>query len=192
MKLYIFLIAMGNFIIDALNILFLPSNQIIWYMVVFYTAVCTIACFFIDLFVALCIRALPKKLFAPEKKIFKINNWERGFYEHLGVRLYKDKIPDVGKGFKKGKLAEPNSPEYLRRYMIECCYGEVIHLLNILLGFLAIFVVPFQYFLTIALPVALVNAVLSLLPIFVLRYNRKKIEGIYQKVKFKALQNLAA
>ena len=147
-----------------------------------FTFLATAVCFLIDLVLAFAIRALPEKWFNPNKKIFKIFSWEKRFYEFIGVKHFKDKVPEVGKGFRKNKIQDPKDPQYLYRFMLESTYGEVIHILNIVLGFLAIFAVPLDLFLTISLPVCLVNAFLSLLPYFVLRYNRKKLSFVYEKM----------
>ena len=182
MALYLFLIALFNVLIDAFNIFVLPGNLEVFWQIILFTLLETAICFVIDLLLAVIIRYLPEKWFNPNKKIFTIFGFEKKLYIFLGVKNYKDRIPEVGKGFRKNKVADPNNPDYIFRYLLECCYGEVIHLISLPLGFLAIFVLPDQYKVSIGVPVCIVNAILSVLPVFVLRYNRKRLTNVYKRL----------
>lgn len=179
MKLYIFLIILANVVIDVINILFVESA---WYVIVAFTALSTIVAFIIDLILAVVIRRLPEKWFNPQKKVFKIFNFEKRLYECIGVKKFKDKIPELGKysGFRKNHVVDPKNPDYLYRFMMECCYGEVIHIISVPIGVLAMFCMPKTLWLTSGLPVVIVNAILCALPYFVLRYNRKKLATLYK------------
>ncbi len=133
----------------------------------------------IDAIVAVICRSLPASLANPERKIFAVSKKEKLFYERLKIRKWKDKIPEIGHltGFRKNKLAQPSDLGYLRRFLLENCYGEIVHIVSVPCGFaiLAFRRLTKTWF-SIALPVAIVNAVLNILPIFVLRYNYYKLK----------------
>ncbi len=184
MKLYLILIAIFNAIIDLL-VIFLLKPAYEWYVIVGITAGDTLIVFIIDLLLAIIVNKFPEKWFEPKKKIFRIFNWEKSFYEHIGVKHFKDHVPELGKfkGFEKNTIQDPNNPEYIHKYMVECCYGEVVHILGIIIGFVTIFCCPFDLWLFISLPVSVINAFMCALPHFTLRYNRKKLEKLYEALE---------
>ena len=55
----------------------------------------------------------------------------------------------------------------------------MIHLVTVFTGYLIIFICPLRYWLCFGFPIATVNAVLNVLPIFVLRYNTYKLNVLY-------------
>ena len=75
--------------------------------------------FAIDAVLALLVRTFPKKWVNPFNKVYKVHNWERKFYVKLGVRKWKDVIPESGKalvGFDKRNVAAMNDNEYLKKF----------------------------------------------------------------------------
>lgn len=121
----------------------------------------------------------------PESKYFKVSKKEKLRLERIGVRSFKDYLPDLGMlvKFPKGKIVDPRSPEYLMRYIMESCSGEIGHLIGAFAGFILLFAFPLQYILCFGLPVAIVNFVLSLLPVFSLRYNRYRLTLLYIRLQ---------
>ena len=103
------------------------------------------------------------------------------------VRHWKDKVPELGgfTSFHKNKLSDPWNNEYVERYMLEACYGVVIHLFSPFFAFLIILLDYKMYtgwswmWLTIMLPVAIVNAILIVLPAFILKYNLPKLKILW-------------
>lgn len=128
-------------------------------------------------------RALPQKWFAHDKKIFTVSAKEKKFYEKLKIRKWKDKVPELGMftNFSKNRIADPHSPEYLERYFLEACFGEVIHFVLPFLGFLALAFFP-RYWYCIGLPVAIFNILMNVPSLFILRYNSYKLEILYKNV----------
>jgi len=126
--------------------------------------------------VALIIHWLPKSWFLYERKIFKVFKWERKFYEKIQIKKWKDKVWELGGlgGFRKNKINNPNSPEYLTIFLMESNKGIVVHFIGIFVGFLCCLLFP-QYFLTLGLPVSIVGVVLNILPMYILRYNIPKL-----------------
>ena len=122
---------------------------------------------------------MPKKIAQHDKKIFTVSAKEKKFYEKLKIRKWKDKVPEIGHftGFRKNKISDPKSVEYVERFLMEACYGEVGHFLSLFFGFLVLLLFPIhKSWLAISIAVAIVNAMLNIPPILVLRYNSYKLE----------------
>lgn len=151
--------------------------------IIFYTIFHIIAVIGIDAIFAFLIRRLPSKWFKKDCGLFKIFKWERKYYERIGIKNWKDKIPEWGKltSFSKSKLENPNDNTYVSRFLLECRYGELIHLVGMLLGFLIIFILPIKYCLNFAIPVAIVNAFLNYPSYAILRYNRPKLLVLFER-----------
>jgi len=130
----------------------------------------------------ICVR-LPNSLFNPNKKLFIVSKKEQRWYEKIGIKHWKNKVWELGGlgGFRKNKLNDANNSEYLYKFIIESNKGMVGHMINICTGFLVIFVLPIEYMWRISIPVALVGAILNLLPIMILRYNLPKLAVAYKR-----------
>ena len=127
-------------------------------------------------------RALPMSWFSPGKKIFNVSKKEKKFYQSIKIKSWKDKIPELGgfTSFHKNELSSSNDVEYLKRFIVESNYGVVIHIENALLGFM-IFLIPMCSAPSIWIPIFAVNFVLSMLPVFVLRYVTHTLNRLYEK-----------
>ena len=134
----------------------------------------------IDAIIAAIVHAVPEKKINPFAKIYQTGKKERAFYERLGVRRWKDIIPESGKylcHFSKTNVEQPNNNEYVLKFLRETCYAEIMHIISIFFGFILLIFIPCK--LTIVLPVCIVNAVLQLLPVIVQRYNRVRLISLY-------------
>ena len=145
------------------------------------TVILTAAVIALDGLFAFLIRRLPEKFFSHKRTFFTVSQKEKLRYEKLGIRKWKDKIPELGgfTGLRKNKIDRPYDNAYLSRYLTEACYGVTIHLVTVFTGYLIIFICPLRYWLCFGFPIATVNAVLNVLPIFVLRYNTYKLNVLY-------------
>ena len=184
MTLYLILIAIANVIIITFNSIFtVPKfdTSIVFFIVT--TILSTIAVILIDLVVCWFTHLFPKKWIAPSKKIFQVSKGEKKFYEHLYIKAWKEKIPELGVlcNFRKNKILEPNNNEYIEKFIYETIYGGLCHINSAIFGFLVIFILPLKFWCCVCLYVAIVNAILNLLPLFVLRYNRYKLNIVYKK-----------
>ena len=148
----------------------------------FITIALTLSVIAIDGLFALLIRKLPSKYFEVDRKNFDASIKERKFYDFLDIKFWKDYVPELGgfTNFHKDKIRDPNSPEYLRRFIIECNYGSVIHIFTAFSGFLIIFLFPLNLWWQFPLPVAIVNMILNLMPAFILRYNVPRLKALYK------------
>lgn len=123
--------------------------------------------------------ALPFKMFSFEHKFFGVSKKEIKYYEKFKIKKWKDKVPELGKsaGFSKKNL-QSTEPEYLKKFLDETCFGEVLHAIAGVLGFTCLFFFSAKdyYF---VLPILIVNLILNLLPCFIQRYNRYRLEILY-------------
>lgn len=186
MVLYLTTILVCMAIISVLNILLGTSvyGYSPWQVIGLVTIAVVIE-IAIDLVLAGIFHALPSKWYDPDKKCFCVSKKERKFYEKIGIKKWKDKILELGAlgGFRKNKLKDSSDCEYLNLFLIENNKGIVIHISNIILGFLIMLCLPLKYAWVISFPVACVNFVLGLLPIFVLRYNIPKLKICKQRAE---------
>ncbi len=146
--------------------------------VVSRTALAAIAVIFVDGVTAAICRALPAKLANPEKKIFHVSQREKKFYEKLKIRKWKDRVPEIGQftGFRKNKLGDPKNLEYLDRFLLESAYGEIGHFVSCITGFAILFLYPvYSLWFAVAIPVAIVSALLNIPSFMILRYNSYKL-----------------
>lgn len=190
MLIYTIIISITLIVIYLLNLMRGVTD--IWYILK-WTGIEIFAIFVIDAIIAFVIRKLPEKWFNHRYKIFKILKCERKIYETLRIKKWKDKIPELGQltNFKKNKVREPKNSEYLERYLMECVYGETIHFLSIVLGFLILFINSKEciYF---GLPIVIANGIISYLSFAILRYNRPKLTILYNRaVRLKMKNDVA-
>lgn len=143
---------------------------------------CVAIVFVIDATLAAAARALPKRWFAPTNRLFTVKEWERRLYRRLGLNAWKKYVPELGcfTGFHKDHLRDPLSSEYIGRFLTESHYGVVGHLWGGFFGGVILFL-PFWNPLTVALPVVVLNFILSNLPTMILRYNTPPLLRLYQR-----------
>lgn len=175
MILYLVIISICSLIISGAVSLwsgesFLLLLGLVWIGIVFEILV--------DGFIATIARLMPAKCADHTKKVFVVSAKEKKFYEKLKIRAWKDKIPEIGHftGFRKNKLVDPQSVEYVDRFLLESCYGEIGHFFSLFFGFLVLLLYPLSHvWFALAIPVAIVNFFLNLPSILVLRYNSYKL-----------------
>lgn len=172
------------FIIILCNCLFggyAFDYNVLW--VILATTMCVIVEIAIQGLFAFLIHSLPDKMFGNDKKCFQVSKRERKFYDKIKIKSWKDKVFELGAlgGFRKNKIKEPNSPEYLKQFIVESNKGIVIHIFGMIMGCFVMFVLPLKYILRITLWVYIVGFFLSLLPVFILRYNIPKLQAGYER-----------
>ena len=137
----------------------------------------------IDAVVAIIVRILPKKWVNPFNRIYKVHKWESKLYLRLGIRKWKDLIPESGKaltGFGKREVENIKDNTYLYKFMEETVYAEIMHLVSAFLGFLVVFI-NLKLWLIVGLPLAIFNLILQIMPVMVQRYNRPKLMLAYRR-----------
>ncbi len=180
--LYLIVIFSAMALIILVNVLLnsVLYNLEIWYIIL-AVVLNTISVIAVSGIVATVVRQiLPEKWFNANKMDIKVSKKEMRFYEKLGVKKWKDLVPELGffTGFRKNKIANPKSIEYVDRYILEINYGIYVHFVGIFASFLIVFIYPLKYCLMFGIPVAIVSVVLHLMPLFTLRYNLPKLKSI--------------
>lgn len=176
MILYLTIITICVAIISTLLTFIYEANFL---YVLGYTALAVVAVIAVDGLVSTIARLLPKKCAQHDKKVFTVSGKEKKFYEKLKIRKWKDLVPEIGHftGFRKNKIADPKSVEYLDRFLLEACYGEIGHFYSLFFGFLILLLFPLtDMWFAISIPVAIINVFLNLPSLFILRYNSYKLE----------------
>lgn len=189
MLFYIFSIVGADLLIILFNILFNKFELSLLYIIL-ASVLGAIAVIAIDGVFAFIIRRLPEKWFSYDKKIWNVSKAECNFYEKLGIKLWKDKILELGvfTSFSKKTIANPDSKEYMERFILESNYGAIIHIANAIFGFLVIFCFPLKLVFCFGLPISIVNAILSLLPYMILRYNIPRLHRMRNLLEKKELR----
>ena len=184
MILFPIMIIIAWIFIIGFNILFNINGFEIWYIVM-ATVVSTLAVILIDALTATIVRLLPKKWFKPFSRRFKVFKWEKNFYQKLGIKKWKELVPEIGHftGFRKNEIKDPTNNEYIERFLLEVCYGRVGHFSSFITGFLIMFIFPLSQFVNFGLPVALVNILMNAMSWTILRYNTPKLMALYEHNK---------
>lgn len=185
MKLYLSTIGISMLIISAFNILFENAE---WHYVLIAVVWCTALQFILDGTIAIVINKMPDDRFGVNNRLYDVTQKERNLYKKLRVRLWKDKIWELGGlgGFSKKRLEEPDNPEYIKKFIIECNKGVLTHRLSYPIGFVAMMTLPNALAFTIALPVAIVNIFLNVLPTVALRYNTPMLKAVLKRMEKKS------
>ena len=172
------LVTLLNFLFDGVYTFGAFCTLLLW------SVIAVAALFIIDAITATVARRLPEKWFAPEAKLFTVGKSERKFYRKVKINVWKKYVPEWGcfTGFHKDKVREPDSSAYIGRFLIESNYGVAIHIVNAVGGFVIGFL-PFCGGAGIWLPVACVNFVLSMLPVFILRNNTPSLLFLYKRAQ---------
>lgn len=175
-------------IIAAVNLLFGVAP---WYYVLIAVVWCTALQFAIDGGLAFIINKMPDRWFGVDNPLYYVSELEKKLYKRLRVKFWKDKVWELGGlgGFSKKHCTDPSDPRYIEQFIIECNKGVLTHRLSYPAGFLAMLTLSGVPVLTVALPVAIVNVYLNILPTLVLRYNTPKLQAILKRLKRKARLN---
>ena len=176
MKLYLTIIAACILLISVIVSL---ACEVGFLSTIGFTTLAVVAVIAVDGFVSGMARMMPKAIARHDAKIYVVSAKEKKFYEKLKIRKWKDKVPEIGHftGFRKNKIADPKSVEYLERFLLEACYGEVGHFFSLFFGFAILLLFPISdVWFAISIPVAIINVLLNLPSLFILRYNSYKLE----------------
>ena len=183
---YIIVITLATIIIATIN--FLASGDLSatsFFTLLLKTSIGTVSVIAVDgLFAFLIRRCFPTSLFSADREIFTVSKKEFDLYRKLKIKKWKDLVPELGlfTGFSKSEISDRDDGEYLGKFLLEANYGVIIHLENALFGFLISFIPPCSAP-SIWIPVAAVNFILSMLPVFVLRFTTHTLKKLYLRSK---------
>ena len=194
MVLYICSILGAMIVVAAINIwLVMPIYGCSPWFVIGAVVATTAFQIAVDGLAAFVISKFPARWFDETNKHFVVSKRSVKFYEKLKIKKWKDKVLELGalSGFRKNKIASTDDPEYFRRFIVESNKGIVEHRCGYFLGFLGIFLFPLKYALSIGVPIAIVNLVLSALPTMILRYNIPKLTIVLKRLERQKEKTLA-
>ena len=182
--LYLILIPSLALLVASVNMIF-PSlcGNLEWWQVLLITAGLVITVIAVDGLMATLTRwVFPSKWFGRGTKLVRVHKWEKNFYMKIGVKKWKDYIPEWGglAAFRKDKIYDPTNNEYVLRYITEANIGAFGHLLGMIFGFAIVAIYP-QKLLSISIPIAVINFIISSLSLIILRFNLPKLEVLYQR-----------
>lgn len=185
MKLYLSTIGIAMAVISTLNIAFGTAT---WYYIVIAVVFCTALQFALDGALAILINKMPDAWFGVDNPLYRVSSKEQALYKRMKVRLWKDKVWELGGlgGFSKKNVKEPSNPAYIEKFIIECNKGVLTHRLSYPVGFLGMLTLPNICSLTVALPIAIVNLYLNILPTLALRYNTPMLKAVLNRLKAKS------
>ncbi len=187
MVLYLSIIIISTLLIGLFNALFAAQMLFSNTLEIFaFTALAVIVSILLDGLCAYALRQIPERKLNHESFWFKERAWERKFYEKTLIRKWKDIIPELGgvlKYFDKSHVKPQIDSKYIKKFIAETCYGEIMHLLAIFVAPAILFILPPRFLLTVSLPVLVVNILLQIPPIMVQRYNRPKLVLAYKRLR---------
>ncbi len=176
MILYSVLIAIAVLVLSLVVWLVTSAN---FFMILGLSVLAVVIAIAINGLTAAICRWLPKKVAHPDNKIYRVSAKEKKFYEKLKIRKWKDKVPEIGHftGFRKNKIADPKSVEYLERFLMEIGYGELGHFVSCFTSFLLILFFPlFPHWFAISVPVSIIAMLFNIPSFMILRYTSYKLQ----------------
>lgn len=183
MALLLWIVIPAVILVACVDIIFVaPSMGVApWFFIVAVLASTVYQVAVDGLFALLC-NKIPAK-WVKDKKFFEVSKKEQRFYEKLGIRVWKDKVLELGGlgGFSKSKVDDPNNPEYIERFLIESYKGEIDHIMGMIAGFTVIFIFPLRFAWFVGVPVAIVNVAVNMMSTMILRYNTPKLKTLHKR-----------
>ena len=186
MTLYLSIVGIAILAVSGINIVFFPepfTYYNIWIVVVLL--LCVLAEIAITATFSFLVELLPENWFHPKRKFFNISKKERRFYELMGIKIWKNAICELGMlvGHNKRKFEKPSDPLYIQTFILEGNRAMVGHFLDAAFAFLIVILLPLKYFWRLTFPVAMIAAVLNILPAIIIRYNLPKLQVILKRAK---------
>ena len=129
---------------------------------------------------------VPKNLYMQDKKIYNERKFEATLFKKLKIKKWKDNVPQFLKIKNINKIKEENKQvdaDYINFFIIETRRGELMHLLDIILGIIAMLFLPRHYFLRYSLPIILVWIFFNGLSIIIQRYNRPRLKKFLSRIE---------
>ncbi len=180
---YVITVLICGMVLIAANMLRIPFSWGELLRISLSVALGIVSIFALDGIFAFIIRRLtPASWYMPRHKIYEVSKKEYKFYQKFGAKGLVKIVPELGgfTNFHKDSVGNISDSKRLERFLFEANCGVIIHLENALFGFLIMFI-PGVSTLSIWLPIYLVNFVLSILPVFVLRFNNYTLFKLYKR-----------
>ena len=137
-------------------------------------------------FLMMVLRPLTKIHFDPQKKIWRIPQWEQKIYKKINVHRLQKIVPDFGflVNFKKKIAAdEIKSMDFYKKFIYENVNGSLLHFCDIWLSLLFFFFLPKEFYLTIGLVGMIMIFVLNMMSVILQRSVRPRLLQVYERLK---------
>ena len=136
-------------------------------------------------------RFFPEKWYGENVKLFKERKFENGFFKKIGIKKWKDNVPQFLKIKNINKIKSENNvidTAYVNNFITETRRGEFMHLIDIIFGIIAALLLPKAYFLKYSLPILFVWTYFNMLSIIIQRYNRPRLQKLLIRMQRKNSQ----
>ena len=141
------LIIFGIGVVCAYTFSFLFLGDTVGYLnLIWIVAVAVVGMIAINGIVAtVCSKLLPNKYFDADSKFYMPSKNECKFYERIGIKKWKDRTLEMGflNGFRKNKIE--NSPEHIKRFILENKKGYLTHFVSTIVTILSIILFPIEF-----------------------------------------------
>lgn len=166
-----------SFVLNACLVIDMPT----WYALVGAVANFTIV-FSIDIVISTVIHALPEKWFEPKRVDYKLSKGKKTFLKIIGVKHWKNSVPDMGKlcDINRKELQSTTDIKYIKKFLRETNYAEIIHISMALGGFLILLIWPSKELLNFSLPFAIFNFFMNMPSLIIQTYNRPRLYTLYR------------
>lgn len=142
---------------------------------------------------ALFIRALPSKIFKKTHSAYQMRLWEKRLYCRLGVRRWKNSLPQAGwmQGFSRKQLPKMINIDYTKRFIWEICCAMLGHFIMAFAGLLApcLTLLPWAYnkeiWFVVLCCLAIFNFFIHLLYVMIQRYNLPRFVQLQERLQAK-------
>lgn len=130
----------------------------------------------------------PKKWLDGKAKIFQQKKFEKNLYRKIGVKNWKDKVPNCG-NVGKGVVNENNinlDEKNINYFVYQTCLGEIVHkfcIATCLISTILLGIFRFDLFFKMVLPVWFVYTTINILSIIIQRYNRPRLNIMLAKIQ---------
>ncbi len=175
----------GTILTYIINFAVFYGKMNMWFLALIVLLAIAITILLNGLVATICCKCMPDKWYAGNKKIFNPSKKECRFYEKLGVKIWKDKILELGKAnnFSKKSLSSTTNPAYAEKFIIENNKGFINHLISIIVIIFAIFILPKKFWLPMGLPIAITNFIINYMSLIILRYNMPRLQVLLKYSK---------
>lgn len=135
--------------------------------------------------------ALPRDAFNPNGWFFRGKPFEKDgvFYERLGIRRWKDKMPEKSRVVKyecSKTITSMHDMGHIARLIMETCVAEAVHLALIIAAFFLPLLVRGP-----ALVIGWILAILFNLPcLLIQRYNRPRLAGMFRRMQSRSKKEM--
>ncbi len=179
--LYWFSVLLSIILVITINLIFDFRISVIWEFFI---------CLLVIVAPAIILNILdwlvPKNLYIQDKKLYAERRFENKLFKKLNIKKWKDNVPQFLKVKNINYIKDENKQvdaDYINFFITETKRGELMHLIDIVLGIVAMLFLPKHYFFRYSLPIILVWIFFNGLSIIIQRYNRPRLKKFLKRIE---------